>query len=168
MNLYNRLVPFNEQAVEALGLIKHLGIHYRGVGQINVGILSGREPAFHKSTLTRLKEPKIAKFINPEFIFLNPNDNAHDFKQVQVREKMKEGFSVFHIDNDLLVGFSVARVAQEFADDPQLHVYVLNCLVYHKRLLANLKTPIPENLEIMDSFSEIIADIDRKITAGQV
>lgn len=168
MNLYNRLVPFNGKAVEALGLIKHLGIYYRGTGQINVGVLSGREPAFHKSTLTRLKEPKIAKYISPEFIFLNPSNNVQGFKQYQVRAKMKEGFSVIHIDNDLLEGLSISRVGQEFSDGPQLHVYVLNCLAYHKRLLSQLREPTPENLEIMNSFSRIIADIDSKIAAGQV
>lgn len=150
---FHRIRPANQEAL--IGLERFRQIALDNQRTIRFIALSGREPDKHPLTQRALEKAGFMDYF--EDLLLNQGNSAGAWKEWVIRNAIKKGVSVIHIDDDLRTGLCLARVDQQ-----KVMVYILKNLSNHSWLLDRNRIQIPENLLLVESFYQAARDFTQR------
>ncbi len=122
--------------------------------------LSGRETGKNDATKLAFEEAGYGQYFSPSWL-LNKGINAVAWKELQARRLAERGYTVIHLEDDLLPALCVARV-------DQCYVYLLENLSNHPKLLQWAGVNLPDNLIPVGNLQEAVKDFDQRLKSNVI
>ncbi len=122
--------------------------------------LSGRETGKNDATMLAFEEAGYGQYFSRPWL-LNEGINGVAWKEWQARKLANQGYTVIHLEDDLLPALCVARVNQ-------CYVYLLENSSNHPKLLQRAGVNLPDNVIPVRNFQVAVEDFDQRLKSNVI